>query len=190
MCWSAHTEDNTLLRSLWARVDIERATVGMYHRGSSRYARVIYEMKYARRPALALATLRSIVATPAFRNFSADVDAVVPVPTTWWRRLVRGYNPAALIADEIGRTCRRPAFPGALKRKRGARQSRTAGALRTDLSRFSFTFSRLPVREGAHVLLVDDVATTGTTLTACALALRRARPDLRISVFALAWAGK
>lgn len=162
----------------------------MYHRGSSRYARVIYEMKYARRPALALSTLRGIADAPAFRDFTAGVDAVVPVPTTWWRRLVRGYNPAALLADEIARLRGLPSFPKALTRKRGARQSRTEGALRTDLSRLTFAFSRLPVAEGAHVLLVDDVATTGTTLASCALALRRARPDLRISVFALAWAGK
>ena len=162
----------------------------MYHRGSSRYARVIYEMKYARRPALALSTLRQLIGTPAFRDFSADIDAVVPVPTTWWRRLVRGYNPAALLADEIAASFRMPSLPKALTRHWGARQSRTAGALRTDLTRLSFAFSRLPVKEGAHVLLVDDVATTGTTLASCALALHCARPDLRISVFALAWAGK
>ena len=75
----------------------------MYHRGSSRYARVIYDMKYARRPSLALSTLRGIADAPAFRDFTAGIDAVVPVPTTWWRRLVRGYNPAALLADEIAR---------------------------------------------------------------------------------------
>ena len=166
--------------------------VGIYHRGSSVFSRVIYEMKYSRRPQLALDTMHYLLARPGYTDFFGRCDIVVPVPTTWWRRWIRGYNPAMLLSSEISRTCSLRLESGVMRRGRGRRQSRTRGEERTRLEGMSFAagaaVSRLP--EGCRILLVDDVATTGTTLSACAMALKKVRPDVRISVFTLAWAGK
>ena len=188
----ADTRDNALLRSMWCRADIERAAVGMYHRGSSIYAQVIYQMKFARQPQHALATIRHLLQHPHFTNWCRQCNIIVPVPTTQWRRWVRGYNPAALIAGEMAHTCSMPIMEHALRRRKGRRQARSTVEERINLNGLHFTaqpeLHSLP--QGTHILLVDDVATTGTTLSACAIALKNMRPDIKISVFALAWAGE
>jgi predicted amidophosphoribosyltransferase len=166
--------------------------VGIYHRGSSVFSRVIYEMKYARRPQLALDTMRYLLRQPGYAEFFGRCDIVVPVPTTWWRRWIRGYNPAQLLSTEISRTCSLPLEHRVMHRGRGRRQSRTRGDERTRLEGLPFAVGAAAplLPEGCRILLVDDVATTGTTLSACALALKKVRPDVKISVFTLAWAGK
>lgn len=125
----------------------------------------------------------------------SDVDLVVPVPLHWRRRLSRGYNQAEVIARRVARALDVPCDGRLLRRCRGTASQTTlsgddkrmnvAGAFRLDASRRG----RLDGVE--HLLLVDDVFTSGSTLASCSSAVREAvdRPQMRISVATLAFVG-
>lgn len=129
----------------------------------------------------------------ASENFR-DVDAVIPVPLHWTRRRRRGYNQSEVIARAVAQTLGCPCRSGLLKRNR-----RTTSQTRLSLEEKSrnvsgaFTVRKRvleSIPEPLHVLLVDDVYTTGSTLNACRKALREALgPQTRISVATLAVVG-
>lgn len=110
------------------------------------------------------------------------VDLVVPVPLHWRRRWVRGYNQAERIARPLGRLLGAPCAE--LLRRRRATRPQTGLARRERLANprgaFALRAGRIGGRrhlrrlEGARVLLVDDVVTTGATLRAAGEVLRRA----------------
>lgn len=118
-----------------------------------------------------------IAAAPHF----SDVEAVIPVPLHWTRRLSRGYNQAEIIAREVASVLRVPCLSGALVRVRRTRtQTKLKGeekarnvssAFRADGTLLSGALES--VNQG-HLLLIDDVFTTGSTLAACAGAIRAA----------------
>ncbi|MDH5833322.1 ComF family protein [Luteimonas kalidii] len=101
-------------------------------------------------------------------------DALLPVPLHPGRLRRRGYDQALELARPLARTLRLPLLDGALVRTRAtAPQSELDAASRRRNLREAFTVrdgTRLP----AHVVLVDDVMTTGATLHAAAVTLRRA----------------
>ena len=102
------------------------------------------------------------------------VDAVVPVPLHWWRRLRRGYNQSASLAyglaSQLGLPCRR----WWLRRSRNTpSQKELTATQRRENVKDAFRVWETPRMRGAHVLLVDDVMTTGATVHEAARTLKR-----------------
>ena len=113
------------------------------------------------------------------------IDVAVPVPLHWSKKLARGFNQSELLAREL---CRRTglAFADALRRTRSttAQAGLTAAARRRNVA--GVFAARDPAAvAGKRVLLIDDVMTTGATLSAASAALKRAGA-LRVSVLTLA----
>jgi ComF family protein len=101
-------------------------------------------------------------------------DCVVPMPLHWRRRWERGFNQAELLAGEIARRWNVPVRRAVRRVKATAPQAGLTNAKRRANVRGAFVLRRGVRLEGARVLLVDDVFTTGATASACARALKRA----------------
>ena len=126
----------------------------------------------------------------ASSQWFADVDMVIPVPLHWRRRWSRGYNQAEIIASQVASVLGVPMRTDILKRVR-----HTMTQTRLDIAdkalnvegAFRASFSE----DVSHILLVDDVFTTGATLGACFRALRSVfPPSVRISVVTLGFVGE
>lgn len=100
------------------------------------------------------------------------IDAVVPVPLHWSRRLWRGYNQAQTLSRAMATQLQRPYRTGWLwRRLQTPMQASVTPTQRRKNLRLAMA-SRLPQdQQGKHILLVDDVMTTGATADACARAL-------------------
>ena len=165
----------------------------LYHyRAESGYKKISQALKYHRnfgagRWAAGLLGER-LAASPLY----ADVDLVVPVPLHWARRWERGYNQAAVIAREVARVLGAACAERLLLRRRRTRsQTHLHGEAKAANVADAFTLRAKEVPAARHILLVDDVFTTGATLAACHRALRRAYgPQVRISVATLAAVGE
>ncbi|MEM7582483.1 MAG: ComF family protein [Acidobacteriota bacterium] len=106
-----------------------------------------------------------------FEDRLTTCELVVPVPLHWRRYLSRGYNQSAAIARPLAKRLGLP-FENALRRCRATpAQSRLSRAERTGNLQGAFRIRRRARCRGRHVLLIDDVVTTGTTLDAAARCL-------------------
>jgi ComF family protein len=106
-----------------------------------------------------------------------EADVLVPVPLHYTRLLVRGFNQSGWLAQAIGaETRRRVVVDGLVRTRRTPSQAGLAGrARRRNVSgAFKVRARRAAEIEGKRVLLVDDVLTTGATLSACTRALKQA----------------
>lgn len=140
---------------------------------------------------------RRIASSPLF----CDVSAVVPVPLHWTRSLSRGYNQAEVIAREVASCIGVPVYPRLLRRNRRTRtQTHMSGEDKVSNVKGAFTADTKALSgiagQGVHVLIVDDVFTSGSTLLSCRKAVCSAldalgvkHGDVRISVATLGYVG-
>ena len=163
-----------------------------YYSGS--YRNITRALKYHRNFAIG----KNFACLLGRRLASLQIDLVVPVPLHWLRKLRRGYNQADFIARCVAAELAVPACCRLLVRRRFTRsqtrldpeqrRSNVASAFAVRLRALARLRKRFSLR---HILLVDDVYTTGATLLACHRALRAALgPEVHISVATLAYVGR
>ena len=133
---------------------------------------MIHRLKYRRARHLA-APLAQLL-TPLLLHLSEPVDLIVPVPLFPSRQAARGYNQSTLLAAELARGLNLPVSEDGLRRLRDTpAQIGLSAAERQRNVRGAFAGER-SLLDGRRVLLIDDVCTTGATISACAKALKRA----------------
>lgn len=143
---------------------LDGVQAGLFYNDAA--ARLIHAFKYAGAKYLA-ESLGAFLPTPP------DADWIIPVPLHPFRRRQRGYNQSLLLAQHLSRTTGIPMQTKTLTRIRNTpSQAQRTHAERPGNVRDAFLAGR--GLQGSRVLLVDDVVTTGSTLDACAQALRMA----------------
>jgi len=108
----------------------------------------------------------------AVADWAPAIDFVVPVASIPERQKTRGFNQAGWLACSAARALAVPCRTTLLRRRPGRAQARSSGAQRRRLHGQFYCPRQIP--NGARVLLVDDVYTTGATAGDCAQALARA----------------
>lgn len=116
-------------------------------------------------------------------------DVIVPMPLHWRKRLERGFNQSELLARFVAKRSGIP-IAKSLYRKKGTdpQAGLTRAQRRTNVAG-AFEVKRRHEVDGRHVLLIDDVLTTGATASACSAVLKRAGAK-RVTVLTLARADR
>ncbi len=171
----------------WGRFPIERVQALYFYEKDGTIARLLHAMKYEGRKQLCFRMGKELAAHLSESRFFADIDALLPIPLHTERLRRRGYNQSEWLARGIAAHCPKPLVLDAVQRTRN-------NATQTRISLFSrktteeALFLATPQAEclrHRHIAIVDDVLTTGATVTACADALRHIE-GLRISIVVLA----
>ena len=104
-----------------------------------------------------------------------EIDAIVPMPATVFNRLDRGYSQCAILGGALARRIDRRCLRGAVRRKGSpSRQAGLSAEERRENAKDSFAVIRPELLCGRTLLVLDDVMTTGATLSECARALKAA----------------
>jgi len=162
-----------------------RATGHFFYSSGSELSTLMQDLKYRHFRGLGK-HLGSVVAKELLSTgFLNDIDLLMPVPMHFFKKAKRGYNQTEEIGAGISEISGIP-ISSALKAKR-PHLTQTALSLDQRRKNLSNVFD---VKEGAslsarHILIIDDVCTTGTTLTAAAETILKASPTSRVSLLTL-----
>jgi ComF family protein len=138
---------------------------------------LVHRMKYHGRWTIADFLADRIVAHEPAKAILHETDVIVPIPLHPLRHVQRGYNQAELLARRIAKRCRiKLARPLVRLRYTEMQTQLHSHERRVENLRNAFALASGRAIEGKHVVVVDDVMTTGATLQSAARELERAKP--------------
>ncbi len=187
MFWE-HPYDNPLARMYWGKIPVEKVTAYFYFTPQSAQARMVYGAKYHGRANIAL-ELGEMLADE-MTGFFDDIDIIIPLPVSIKRRMMRGYNQSEMIARGISKVTGIPIERHAvIRRYFDKSQTHLTREERRDNVDDVFVLKDADAIKGKHVLIVDDVITTGATTISCANEILKAE-NVKVSILALGYASK
>ncbi len=178
--------DNVFYKRMWGRFTLRTAASLYWYNRGERTKNLIHNLKYKHQSEIAI-TLGQYYAdylldAPEFQS----VDVIVPVPMHPKKEKERGYNQADKFAEGLSDTFQKPWYKDALRKVTTTiSQTKKGKWERIENVQNVFKINRPELLKGKHILLVDDVMTTGATLEACAIEILKV-PNTQISLATIA----
>ena len=179
-------EDNPVARIFWGRCRIERAAAFSFYNRDSRIRRLIHNLKYKGVQDIGpeLGKMYGLVLMNS--GFTRDIDLIIPVPLHPSKERIRGFNQSYLISLGISQVTGITVDSTSLRRV----SSTSTQTKKSRYERWKNVEGTFMVQDSSavtckHILLVDDVITTGSTMESCVNELLKSE-GVRVSVAALA----
>ena len=183
------TDDSPLDKIFWGRADISKTFALFLFSKKGKVQHLIHQLKYKNRPDVGI-YLGKMLAKHLNEFYPGQFDIVVPVPLHKDKEKKRGYNQSTMIAQGISEVLNIPVGnANFIKVTYTETQTRKARFARYENVKETFNVVDPSQFAGKHLLLVDDVITTGATLESCAAKLL-AVPEAKVSIACLAFASK
>lgn len=174
-------------KAFWGKCGIVSATSYIYYRKGSPYNRLLHSMKYNNRPEVGCRLAMMAAESLKGSGFLDGIDAIVPLPLSKKKRYKRGYNQCDYIAEGVSIKSGIPVLKDCIVRtKANETQTHKSRDERWKNVEGIFSLVKPEAIEGKHILLVDDILTTGATLANCAIAIQQSC-NCKISIFTLAY---
>ena len=180
------TPNNLLMQHFMEWPEVVAATSYFYYDKEGRYSSLIHNLKYYDHPEVGTYLGRLAATELRASGFFEGIDLIIPVPLSKNKLRKRGYNQCDYIAQGISQIIGADLHTHCIERTVNTdTQTRKSRSERWKNTEKIFQVTHANTLKGKHILLVDDVATTGATLHACTSAILKV-PNVRISIFTLA----
>lgn len=177
--------ENPVERIFWGRVPLLHATAQYYFTKGSLMQHLMHQLKYRGNKEVGRYLGALMGQSLSCSNRFSIVDMLVPLPLFKMKEKKRGYNQAAVLCEGMAVEMQRPVRTDVIIRSSHTDSQTKKGRIeRWKNMEGRFAVPNPKAIEGKHVLLVDDVITTGATLEACALELLKI-PGVQLSIATL-----
>lgn len=179
--------ENVMAKLFWGQIKLEKATALFYYEPHAETAQILYELKYKNHPEIGVVMGRMMAKELMKSGLFEDIDAIVPVPLAKKREHERGYNQSLELAKGVSEVTGLPIANLVIRRtKFVGSQTKRGRWERNENVEHVFELVDDNISD-QHLLLIDDVVTTGATVIACAKEMQKAS-NVKISVLALGFA--
>jgi ComF family protein len=171
-----HMHPNNLIEKIfWGRIPIVSATSQYYFTKESMIQHLMHQFKYKGNKDVGIYLGKLMAWSMLESNRFSFIDALIPLPLHKSKEHKRGYNQATLLCEGISSIMNKPVLKNAIIRsEKTETQTKKSRIQRWQNMKGKFELAQPSSIEGKHVLLVDDVVTTGATLEACGLEIIKA----------------
>ncbi|MEI8085711.1 MAG: ComF family protein [Paludibacter sp.] len=178
--------DNPIDKRFWGKTSIHRCTAFFFFQKGSPFQKILHALKYKDNKDVG-EILGKYAASDLLDSIDfASVDVIIPVPLHPKKYQIRGYNQSECIGKGLSTVLEKPQDITSLIRiKENTTQTKKSVFERYENTEGIFELKDQANLVGKHILLVDDVLTTGSTLEACIRALLKIE-GVKVSVFTLA----
>lgn len=182
--------ENPFAERFWGRVSIEAAAALYLFKKGSRVQHLLHQLKYRGKKEIGVLLGRQLGRQLSDSAFFKELDLIVPVPLHPRKQRLRGYNQSEMFAVGLSQGLRIPCAKDGLRRVvHAGSQTQKSREERAEKIKDYFEVKRPELLSGKHVLLADDVMTTGATLEVCAGCLLKL-PGTKVSLATIAMAVK
>jgi ComF family protein len=178
--------DNPIAKNFWGKANIYAATSAFFFDKGETLQHLLHQLKYRGNSKIGVVLGRQVALELQHAPEFSHADVIIPVPLHPKKLLMRGYNQSEVIAKGISENWNIPVQPALLIRtKHTQTQTHKSRFQRFENVKDVFHLQDKQSYAGKHILIIDDVITTGSTILSCAQAFAEV-PHCKISVASVA----